>query len=104
MMYKEILSEPSKVLVIEDDQGRKTSYYPVLVWNGIGCYSPKNFPETHPSNSQMSIQEAVGKISSARKILHDIGKRYETSIQRDTFLNSNLLYLIAATDGNEDTN
>jgi putative nucleotidyltransferase with HDIG domain len=104
MTDKEILYEPSKVLVIEDDRGRQTSYYPVLVWNGLGCYSPKNFRETHSSGSQMLIQETVGgKISSARKILHDIGKRYETSLQRDTFLNSNLLYLIAATDGNEDT-
>ncbi len=102
-MNKEILSEPSKVLVIEDDQGRQTSYYPVLVWNGLGCYSPKNFRETHSSRGQMLIQEAVGKISSARKILHDIGKQYEMSRLRDAFLNSNLLYLIAATDGNEDT-
>lgn len=102
-MDKEILSEPSKILVIEDDQGKQTSYDPVLVWNGLGCYSPKNFQETHSSRSQMLIQEAVSKISSARKILHDIGRQYETSLQRDAFLNSNLLYLIAATDGNEDT-
>lgn len=101
-MHRQILSEPSKVLVIEDDQGRQTPYYPVLVWNGLGCYSPKNFRETG-SSGQMLMQEVVGKISSARKILHDIGRRYETSLQGDAFLSSNLLYLIAATDGNEDT-
>jgi putative nucleotidyltransferase with HDIG domain len=102
-LEKERLSEPTKVLVIEDDQGGKTSYFPVLVWNGLSCYSPKNIQETHPSRDQMLGHETFGKISSARKILHDIGKRHEKSFQYDISLNSSLLYLIAATDGYEDT-
>lgn len=102
-LEKEMLSEPSKVLVIEDDQGGRTSYFPVLVWNGLSCYSPKNIQGTHPSRSQILVQETVSKISSARKILHHIGRQHRKSFQYDIFLNSSLLYLVAATDGNEDT-
>ncbi len=100
---KEMFSEPSKALVIEDDHGGQTSYYPLLVWNGSSCYSPKIIQETNLSRGQMQAQEAVGRISSVRQFLHDIGKRHERSLQHDLSLNSSLLYLIAASDGNEDT-
>jgi putative nucleotidyltransferase with HDIG domain len=102
-MEKEKLTEPSMVLVIEDNQGGRSSYYPVLVWNGLSCYSLKNFQETQGVYDQIQVQEMAGKISSAKKILNDIGKRHEKSIQYDTILNSSLLYLIAASDGNDDT-
>jgi putative nucleotidyltransferase with HDIG domain len=91
------LSEPREVLVIEDDKGGKTSYFPFLVWNGLSCYSP-----TH-THDQILEHQTVYKISYARKILHDIGKRYGKSFHSDISLNSSLLYLIAATDGYEDT-
>ncbi|MFQ6108573.1 MAG: HD-GYP domain-containing protein [Candidatus Aminicenantales bacterium] len=59
--------------------------------------------------------EKMKKVSSARKILRDLSRHYEAIFQdpddllngdfleRQAFLNSNLLYLIEATDGNEDT-
>jgi len=87
-MEKEMLPEPSKVLVIEEKQK--------------SCF-------------RMLIQREIGKISSAKSILRDIGRRYKSSFQeyvftsegyrleRQAFLNSNLLYLITTTDGNEDT-
>lgn len=56
----------------------------------------------------------IKKVTSARKMLKDLSQHYESIFkehdhlkenmaERQAFLNSNLLYLIAATDGNEDT-
>jgi putative nucleotidyltransferase with HDIG domain len=114
-MEKELLPESSEILVIEDHQGRKTSYYPALVWNDLGCSIPQSRQTAQKSCIRTLVQREVRKISSAKCILRDIGRRYESSFQeyaiasegccleRHAFLNSNLLYLIAATDGNEDT-
>jgi len=57
----------------------------------------------------------IRKVSSAKKMLRDLSQHYENIFkehdrhlkentpERQGFLNSNFLYLIAATDGNEDT-
>lgn len=57
----------------------------------------------------------VMKVSSAKRMLKHLGKSYgnifnsqwfdyrEDNVEKETFLNSSLLHLIAATDGNEDT-
>lgn len=114
-MEKEMLPESLNVLVIEDHQGRKTSYYPALVWNGLGCSFPQNLQGKQESCIQTLTNRDARKIFSAKSMLRDIGRSYESSfkeyaftlegyrLERQAFLNSNLLYLIAATDGNEDT-
>jgi putative nucleotidyltransferase with HDIG domain len=65
--------------------------------------------------SWQSEMEKTRKVNSAKKILRDLGQYYENIFREhgidwdenhsemQVFLNSNLLYLIAATDGNEDT-
>ncbi len=59
--------------------------------------------------------EKMRKVSSAKQILRDLSQYYENIFrehgedwnenhsEKQVFLNSNLLYLISATDGNEDT-
>ncbi len=134
-MEKKILHQQPRILVIEDEHGMKTSYYPGLTWNDLGYSFPteqKGIPNAKESQMLLSrlgflyqeVQESAPqlmeidrsrKISSAKKILRDISRRYE-SVNRDSFyasdklflenkayLHSDLMYLIAATDGNEDT-
>ena len=136
-MRKKMLQQQPRILVIEDELGLKTSYFPGLAWNGMGYSFPtekKNIPtktnekdlitfpvpdfidnQTQKSDMGFIDIDRAGKIISAKKILRDISRHYEAVNQdfplvSDQFflesqanLHSNLLYLIAATDGNEDT-
>jgi putative nucleotidyltransferase with HDIG domain len=127
----------SRVLVIEDDRGMKTSFFPGLAWNGMGySYPPEQefshaedgkkywsyCPDPDPlgKRTQMADLKFVDidrtrKIYSAKSILRDISSHYESSnrnlslasekpaLESQAYLHSNLLYLIAATDGYEDS-
>jgi hypothetical protein len=88
VLGKKSLQQQPKILVLEDEQGMKTSYFPGLAWNDMGY----------------SIPEKI--------ILRDIGRHYESTMgnnpisdefrrEGQIFLHSNLLYLISATDSNE---
>lgn len=71
--------------------------------------------ESQESDSQIVDIDGSRKIVSAKNILRDISRRYELANQEfsydsdklflgsQPYLHSDLLYLIAATDGNEDT-
>lgn len=121
--------------MIEDEQGMKTSYYPGLTWNGLGYSFPteqKGIPnakesqmllsrlgflaqEAQESNLQFVDIDRSKKIFSAKNILRNISRRYESAnqdfsyasdkffLENQVYLHSDFLYLIAATDGNEDT-
>lgn len=121
--------------MIEDEHGMKTSYYPGLTWNGLGYSFPmeqKGIPavnknqmllsrlsffaqEVQKSAPQLVDIDRSRKIFSAKKILRDISRRYESLnqdyfyasdklfLENQAYLHSDLLYLIEATDGNEDT-
>ena len=138
-MEKKLLQHQPRILVIEDEQGMKTSYFPGLAWNGMGYSFPveqKSIPtKTSRENPMISSGPAfldeqtpvsvsdprfvdidrTGKISSAKRILRDISRQLESAnqdfsfvsdkllLESQAYLHSNLLYLIAATDGNEDT-
>lgn len=81
--------------------------------------SPLPFAEVRKKGwghySWLLTAEKMQKVNSARKILRDLNRHYESIFQepddnlngdyleKQAFLNSNLLYLIEATDGNEDT-
>lgn len=135
--------ERDKTLVIEDETGRRTSFFPFLSQRKFSCVfdlykrpfpnseglnpgkisgmkSPALLPLEEESVSRgyfswhMEI-EKIRKVNSAKKMLRDLGRHYERIFkqneynldesisEKQIFLNSNLLYLIAATDGNEDT-
>jgi putative nucleotidyltransferase with HDIG domain len=132
---KKVLNQQSRILVIEDEIGMKTSYYPGLAWNGLGYSFAMEKKNKHALSgermlypsldlSETSAQEydprfvdidRSQKISSAKSILRDINRRFESVnesfsfvtdrslLDNQAYLHSNLLYLIAATDGNEDT-
>ena len=124
-----------RILVLEDEQGMRTSYYPGLAWNDMGYSFPaeqkgsrsyrtdeillKNFgflaDKTQKSDSGLVDIDRSQKIFSAKNILRDINRQYKSVIQNypfasemsflknQAYLHSNLLYLIAATDDNDDT-
>ncbi len=132
---RKTVPELENIIVIEDEQGMKTSYYPGLAWNGEGASILRAQYEIHSvrerknffpglffnkdgaqcSNTRWVNLDLSKKIFSVRNILRDICERHCFGLRRDTFsskrdfeegrtfLHSNLLYLIAATDGNEDT-
>jgi len=134
-MDKKILHQQPRTLVIEDERGMKTSYYPGLTWNGLGYSFPteqKGIPTVKESQMLLSrldfltqeAQESVPKlvdidrsrkIFSAKNILRDISRWYESLnqdyfyasdklfLENQAYLHSDLLYLIATIDGNEDT-
>jgi putative nucleotidyltransferase with HDIG domain len=134
-MEKKILQPQPRILVIEDEQGMQTSYYPSLTWNGLGYSFPTeqaDFPmgkespmlslptDFFPQKARQSDHPFVDidrsrKMFSAKNILQDINRRYESVnqdfsnashdyfLEKQAYLHSDLLYLIAATDGNEDT-
>lgn len=134
-MEKKTPQPQPRILVIEDDEGMTTSYFPGLTWNGLGYSFPtelKDVPavKENPilsSQSGFMAQQAPysdlsfvdidrsWKMFSAKNILRDISRRYksvnqdysyvstEYFLENQAYLHSDLLYLIAATDGNEDT-
>jgi len=134
-MEKKLLHQQPRILVIEDEQGMKTSYYPGLAWNGLGYSFPNEQRDIHAvredqmllanldflaneareSDPQFVDIDRSRKIFSAKNILRDISRHYEFAnlnysfasdkfiLENQAFLHSNLMYLIAATDGNEDT-
>ena len=81
-MEKKILHQQSRTLVIEDEHGMKTSYYPSLTWNGLGYSFPteqKGIPKLKESQMLLSqldfltqeAQESIPKlvdIGRSRKI------------------------------------
>jgi putative nucleotidyltransferase with HDIG domain len=138
-MEKKLLQPQPRILLIEDQQGMKTSYFPGLAWNGMGYSFPTeqngvptktvsanqimlSDPDILDSQAKVSLSDTqfididrTKKIYSAKSILRDISRHYESTnqnfsfvsdkflLQSQAYLHSNLLYLIAATDGNEDT-
>jgi len=134
-MEKKLIHQQPRILVIEDEQGMKTSYYPGLAWNGLGYSFPMEQKNFHALREDQIMLPSLGfltkemqgsgpefldidrsqKICSAKNLLRDISRQYESASQNysyasDNFLlenqaclHSNLLYMIAATDGNEDT-
>ncbi len=134
-MDKKPLSQQPRMLVIEDEHGMKTSYYPDLAWNGMGYFFPverENFRpreggriispglghsirETNRSDTRFVDIDRTQKMVSAKTLLRDISRQYESArqnysyssdkilIENQAHLHSNLLYMIAATDGNEDS-
>lgn len=129
--------EGEKILILEDERGQKTSFFPFLsqvdLYLKLFPYSGKLKSEELEERSSSPVAalerkkdyggyfpwplepEKIRKINSAKKMLKDLSRHYETIfkehnpglnenvIEKQIFLNSNLLYLIAATDGNEDT-
>jgi len=135
--------EKDITLIIEDETGRKTSFFPLLSQREFpyffdlykrpfpdserlnpgevsGMISPAFFPLEEKSGSRGYFSwyieiEKIRKVNSAKKMLKDLSRHYERLFkkaeysldesisEKQIFLNSNLLYLIAATDGNEDT-
>jgi len=134
-------SEKEKILVLEDEKGKRTSFFPNFVQNGF-TFSLDSFKNPFSdsvslgSESLMSINsslfsqmeqnngtrvdlswpaeiEKIRKVNSAKKMLKDLSRHYESIFkehdyddnipEKEIFLHSNILYLIAATDGNEDT-
>lgn len=96
-MDKKILYQQPKVLVIEDEHGMKTSYYPALTWNGLGYSFPLE-KETIPSQEDSQVlMSRLGfsekktleaylpflaidrsqKILAVKNILRDISRRYD---------------------------
>ncbi len=132
---KKLFHQQSRILVIEDERGKKTSYYPGLAWNGLGYSFAMERNGKHAVNGDRMLCSSLGlsetpsrgydsrfigidlsqKIFSAKSILRDINRQFESVNEKFSFvsdrflldnqayLHSNLLYLIAATDGNEDT-
>jgi putative nucleotidyltransferase with HDIG domain len=113
---KKTLQQRSKILVLEDEQGRKTSYFPGLAWNDMGyslsaqqrgfsVQSVNTEPvelsftdifdeQARSSDSRYADIDRERKMFSAKSILRDISRH-------QAFLHSNLLYLISATDSSE---
>jgi len=134
-MDKKILHQQQKILVIEDESGMKTSYYPALTWNGLGYSFPPDgaavqahetsqmplsqtgflHPETQKSYHSFAEIDRSQKILSVKNILRDISRRYDSmnrsfpygadgfALENNAYLHAHLLYLMAATDGYEDT-
>ncbi|NIM90322.1 MAG: HD domain-containing protein [Candidatus Aminicenantes bacterium] len=122
-MLEHTQKENRKALVIEDEEGSRSFFYPNLI-----CIEDKKFlpwmkdPDftflcNGDDNSSISSLNfhSVPRIASAKKVLRDLNKRYtslfigqdynldEILAEERSFLNSNLLYFIAVTDRNEDT-
>jgi putative nucleotidyltransferase with HDIG domain len=134
-MEKKILHPQPRILMIEDENGMQSSYYPGLTWNGLGYSFPSeqhaipvvkenpillprlSFMPQEARESDLSFVDVdrSKKIYSAKNILRDISRQYESAnrdysfasdghfLENQTYLHSSLLHLIAATDGNEDT-
>ncbi len=111
-MEKKPTSYEPRILVIEDDQGMRTSYYPGLAWNGLGYSFPCESPV---AVTRFGDIDRAKKIFSAKTLLRDISENYESAsqsyaiapekflLENRAYLHSNLLDLIGATDGNEDS-
>jgi putative nucleotidyltransferase with HDIG domain len=132
-MDKKIPLHRPRILVIEDEYGMQTSYYPSLTWNGLGYSFPseKNAYGTQEEGPVSSARlgffsqerqesyhpfvdiDRSQRISSVKKILREISSRCDSAnqdisnaddyfaLENKAYLHSHLLYLIAATDGNE---
>jgi putative nucleotidyltransferase with HDIG domain len=131
---KKSLHQRPKILVLEDEQGMKTSYFPGLAWNDMGysLSARQNGLSVQPVNTEQLALSSMAtfdeqirladsryadiirsrKMYSAKSILRDIGRHYESTMENNPisdefrregqiFLHSNLLYLISATDSNE---
>lgn len=122
-MFSNTEKENKKALVIEDEEGARSFFYPNLVvveresffpWNKrqeFGFISSGYSSSSDPSSNFPSTP----KIASAKRVLRDLNQRYtslflgqgysldEILSEERSFLNSNLLYFIAVTDRNEDT-
>lgn len=115
--------ENKKALIIEDDEGSRSFFYPNLICveeeNFLPWIKTQDFAFLGNGNNNSSILslnfQSVPKIASAKKVLRDLNQRYtslfigqgykldEVLSEERSFLNSNLLYFIAVTDRNEDT-
>ncbi len=127
--------ELETILIIEDELGMKTSYYPGLAWNGNRSptfQAPFEAREEREDIRLLSdpyfVKDPVQynglrwgnlhlsrKMFSAKNILRNICREHWNNLEGGkslskkyfeegrAFLHSSLLYLIAATDGNEDT-
>ncbi len=134
-------SKKENILINENDKAKKTSFFPTVVQNGLtfsfdsfhNHFSDSVNPGSKASmslNSSLFSQlgqsngttvelfwpaeiEKIRKVNSAKKMLKDLSRHYESIFkgqdyenhipEKEIFLHSNILYLIAATDGNEDT-
>lgn len=91
------------------------TYNPDLTQNSSFLPSSVEGIERQVYFSWQAEMEKMRKVNSAKKILRDLRRYYENIFkeheadwdenhsEKRIFLNSSLLYLIAATDGNEDT-
>lgn len=123
--------DKEKTLIIQDEKGKETSFFPSFVQNVLNPFSVSEsldsksvtsmnsslFSHTKGKNSSRIDlswtleMEKARKVDSAKKILKDLNQHYENIFkeyddnvpEKQIFLHSNILYLIAATDGNEDT-
>jgi len=124
-------SDREKLLIIQDESGKKTHFFPSFVQSPLKSFpaderldykpvtSMNSFSFPHPEEKDGSRvdlswpleREKARKVDSAKKILKDLSQHYEKIFnehdddipEKQIFLHSNILYLIAATDGNEDT-
>jgi len=115
--------ENKNALVIEDEEGVRSFFYPNLVvvegeslftWNRRQDFGFLNSGHNGSSDPSLNFH-SVPKIASAKRVLRDLNQRYvslflgqgysldEILLEERSFLNSNLLYFIAVTDRNEDT-
>ena len=134
-MNKKVRRQNPRVLVIEDESGKNTPYYPGMIWNSLGYSFPWElngtptrekdqmslphwdfFPQKTRENDQSFMDiDRLQKIYSVKNFLRHISRGY-VPVERDlpcdadrripdekAYLHSHLMYLIAATDGNEDT-
>ena len=115
--------EDKKTLIIEDEEGVRSFFYPNLVifeeqsffpWSRQENFEIFNNGYNNPTIPSLNFH-FVPKIVSAKKVLRDLNLKYtslfmgqdykldEILSEERSFLNSNLLYFIAVTDRNEDT-
>jgi len=121
--------EQKNVLPIEDEYGRRSPFYQYLIPREYDFLcapakkedflfsTEKNLDALLPPcylTREMQAQK-LKKMISAKKFLKDLSFQYkkifkqqacargEDAVEKEMFLNSNLLYFIAATDNNEDT-
>ena len=132
------LVQRDRVLILEDEKGRKTSFFPFLSQLNfyfepfLNSYRPNSneLEEVISSTAFLNLDlnqdlnkypiwpdqlDKIKKVTSAKRMLRDLSQHYESifkghdrhvkenNSEKQAFLNSNLLYLIAATDGYEDT-
>jgi len=122
-MLGDTQKENKKALIIEDEEGTRSFFYPNLIIVEEGNFLPwmktKDIAFLSNGYNNSSIPSLdfhfIPKIASAKKVLKDLNQRYtslfigqgynldEILAEERNFLNSNLLYFIAVTDRNEDT-